>query len=724
VKRSFSAIHSVFMAFALVLELHGHVQNNLVTLAPRASQTAIAASKFSLPPAGNEIPVALLLNEDATTIDFADPSEVSEDVRLASEPGSPSPFQPYTVAESKNPIHTSAGSPSAQQNVVDNVNHYVWDLSPLYGSQAAWQAERNLILTKIATFASWKGKVGNDAQSLAQAMDDAADLRRRAAKMAVYGILVSMEDIHSENAQSEHNVGIMLETQVEGAVSFVDDEVRNLGQLQLDQYMRGEPRLEAHRRRIHQIMHDAPHRLSSDAQSVLNSLGGWPQVSWDTYWALTESDLGWQDIQGPEGEHILANRSSYLRLRGSPNQKLRRAVESAYLDRLKSLEIPFGILLTRRVEADLTIAEKQRFRDGMEAQLFREGMPAEAQGVMVQVAHDNLATLLRYMELRRRALGLPQFSYADVYVDPPGNARRFSVPESMDSFVASAAPLGSEFQTRMRGLLAAPWVHLPPWPNKRDEYGLWYPAGGVGPFGFMKYDGTFNSSNLLAGLAQLMVTYKSIPAEHPPDTRNDPGIYSNAILYAGMILQADYLTDHAADPQQRSIYLILALDRMAQTMFRHPMTVEFESAIQEQILKGAPPSGEQLSALYLALLKQYFGGGKSGMTIDDSFGTEWMSVRLPFGSFETINWPLAMASACTLVERVRAGDPAARKGFDGVLGRGESDLSYDLLKQAGVDLATPEPYNAAIRRMNKLLDQLQGLLQHPSLMSARSAMSR
>ena len=320
------------------------------------------------------------------------------------------------------------GTISAQQTAVADVDHYVWDLSPLYASPAAWETERNLILAKLGEVGSWKGKVGRDAQSLVRAMDDVADLRRRAAKMAVYGILVSMEDIRSEKAQSEHSLGISLETQVEGAVSFVEDEVRNVGQLRLEQYMREEPRLEVHRRRIHQILHDSPHRLSPEAQSVLNNVGAWPQVSWDTYWALTESDLGWRDILGPTGEHIPANRSSYLRFRGSQDEKLRHSVESAYLERSKSLEAPFSILLTRRIEADLTIAKQQKFRDGIEAQLFREGMPPEAQRSMLQVAHDNLVTLHRYVDLRRRALGLQQSSYADVYVDPPGTSRRSAFP--------------------------------------------------------------------------------------------------------------------------------------------------------------------------------------------------------------------------------------------------------------------------------------------------------
>jgi oligoendopeptidase F len=228
----------------------------------------------------------------------------------------------------------------------------------------------------------------------------------------------------------------------------------------------------------------------------------------------------------------------------------------------------------------------------------------------------------------------------------------------------------------------------------------------------MKYRETFNDSSGLAGLATLLMCYENIPHDRPTDTRNDPGIYSNSILYAGMILHVDYLKDHAGDRQERMAYLIRALDRTAQTIFRHTMTTEFESAIQEQVLNERPPSGEQVSALYLKLLRQYFGEGQG--EVDDTFATEWMSVRLPFASFETLNWPFAMAAACSLVEKVRAGDLKARRGFDEVLGRGESDLSYDLLKQAGVDLNTPEPYNAAIRRMNRLLDELESLLKAPN----------
>jgi oligoendopeptidase F len=318
------------------------------------------------------------------------------------------------------------------------VDRYVWNLSSLYPSEADWEADRNVIIVKLQTIGSLRGTVGQNAGAFAHAMNEIADIRRRAGKLAEYGILASMADTSSDKARSQYNVGISLETQVGGAVSFVENEVRNTGADRIAQYMRERPDLEVHRRRIHEILREAPHILSPEAQAVVGSLNRWPLVSWDTYWALSEADLGWTTVDGSAGEKTVANRSAYLQLRGSEDRKLRAAVASAYLGKLKSIEIPFGILLTRRIEADLTIARERKFRDGIEAQLFREGMPASAQSTMVQVAHDNLATFHRYLALRSRAFALGPPSYLDVYADLPGSSHRFSVQESIDTIVAAS----------------------------------------------------------------------------------------------------------------------------------------------------------------------------------------------------------------------------------------------------------------------------------------------
>ncbi|HEX2100450.1 MAG TPA: hypothetical protein VHF69_07295, partial [Candidatus Synoicihabitans sp.] len=57
-----------------------------------------------------------------------------------------------------------------------------------------------------------------------------------------------------------------------------------------------------------------------------------------------------------------------------------------------------------------------------------------------------------------------------------------------------------------------------------------------------------------------------------------------------------------------------------------------------------------------------------------------------------------------------AGEPGAVETYLGLLKAGGSDLSYELVKRAGVDLATPEPYRSTVARMNHIMDQMEAIL--------------
>lgn len=600
---------------------------------------------------------------------------------------------------------------SAQADAASEVNRYIWDLSSLYPDKAAWEAERSTIQQKLKTIDRLKGTVGRDAKSLADALEEVADLRSRAGKMAVYGFLVQAVNTRSETAQTQYNVGEVLETQVEAAVGFIEDEIRAIDKARLVQWMREEPRLQRHRRRINRILRDAPHTLGPEAQAVVETMARWPLQSWDIYWALMDSDLGWPTIKNSEGEDIVVNRSTYSPLRGSPDRNERTDAAHAFLGRLLSLDRVFGLLLTRRIEADLTIARHRKFSDGIEALFFlRDGMPQGSHKIGAEVARANLATLHRYVELRRRVLGLDRFTYSDLYAPPPASNRQFTVAEDIEIIVAASAPLGAEYQARLRKRLAKPWMHLPPQPEKRNMYGIFPPVGGANPYTIMNYTGNYDSSTRFAGAATLMMAFADIPRDRAPETRDDPGIYSNGVLYVGNILHDDYLKDQATDRPERIAYLSHALQKLWREYFRWTIVAELEAGVQDLVMKGEPPTGAQVSQMYLDLLRQYYGQDKGIATVDDVFAAEWMIFRVPFLSYEQDFWPPAMAAACLLVEKLRAGDANARKGMHQVLGRGDLDLTYPLLLEAGIDMTTPEPYQAVIRRMNTLMDELEGLL--------------
>jgi oligoendopeptidase F len=612
-----------------------------------------------------------------------------------------------TSGSPKNHLASSA-SPlpePAQHAKTENpeVERYVWDLSSLYADWAAWEAERTTIKSKLQVVGKLRGTLGRSPQTLADGLDQVSDLRARAAKMAVYGVLVTSADTRSETAQMQYDVGTALESQVESAVAFIRDEILNLGAKRLNEWFRQEPRLERHRIRINRVLSEAPHSLPEAQQSIVASMARWPQLSGDAYWALHDSDVGWPTFQDSEGKQAIFNVYAYR----SVGEKSARA---KFLERLHGLENAFALLLARRIDADLTIARHRKFHDGAEAYWFlRDGMPPGTQRVMIDVARKNLATAHRYFQLRARALNRDRVSYADFYDPAPGVSRSFSISDTMEIAVAASAPLGPEYQQRLRQRFQARWMHLPSWPNKRVSGEVYPPVGGANPYFIMGYLPTLPKARAFAGCVTLMMSDAEIPRDRVPDTRDDPATYQNCVIYIGEFLFDDYLAAHPQNRQERIAYLVNSLDLMWNQYLRWVLASELDARVQELIKDGRTPTGAEISKIYLGLLRDYVGGEDK---VDTAFGTEWITYSIPFESYEYQFWPPAIGAAASIMDGMKVGKIDVNKAVTGVFGRGDSDRSYQLFQQLGINLSDPDVYEAVIRRMNRRLDELESLLNH------------
>lgn len=602
------------------------------------------------------------------------------------------------------PRNVSAQQPTPNDPDVDR---YVSTLSSFYADYKAWDAERAHILQNIETIGRLKGTGSQSAKALADELDAISDLRSRAAKMGLYGQIESDLDTRSETAQAQGAVGRQLEAQVEAAVAFLPGDIRAIGEPVLRQWMKQEPRLRRHRMRITRILQETPHALPTEQASMLASMAGWPEVSGDAYWALMDSDLGWPKMQTSEGKTVEVNIYNYkTQFKGDDQARAAKAL----LGRLQSLRNAFGVLYTSRIEADLTTARYRNFTNGADGMWFlRDAMPEGSLRIMADVARANLATLQRYMNLRARALGLNRVDYGDLYIAPPAVDRRFPIAEVMKMAIEVAVPMGTAFQDHLRQRMEAGWMHLPPWPQKRGTYGIWPPVGGAKPYFIMSYRDDFASARTFAGSVIRMTAKADYPQDSLPDTRDDPAIFGNAGLEAAQTLYDDYLVDHAATRQEKIAYLLYSLDSQLKGFFRWVLFSELDAKVEQLISAGKTPTGTQVSQMYLDLLHDYFGRGT--VAVDDAFADEWIILSsVPFESYEHQGWPPASAAAACITEGLHAGDKNARLAVDGVYGALDSDRSYYLLRQGGIDMATRAPYEMLFRRLNRQLDQIENQL--------------
>ena len=585
------------------------------------------------------------------------------------------------------------------------VDRYVWDLSTLYRDRAAWDTERDYVLRRIATIAK-SGTGRQSAKALADELDAVSDLRMRGGKMAIYGELVSAVD-SSETANMQYDVGASLRTQVESAIAFLPQDILAIGQSRVMVWLQSEPRLARHRVRILRTFLEAPHTLSTDQEATVASMTRWPQESSQLWRALNHADLGWPKLRNADGKEVAVTLNAVLTEFSGADQV--KAFETL-LHKMQSLEGVYGALYTRRIEANLTIARQRKFKDGMDAIWYlHDGMPEGSHHTMIEVARANIPLLQRYMKARNRSIGVHRISYANLGLDPPKINRRFPVADAMKIAVEASEPFGPAYQERLRQLLRHKWMHLPPWPEKAQSFGIYPPVGGIAPYFVMSYRQDYRSSKNFVGGVTLMMSDADIPRDRAPENWDDAGIYANGVIYVGDMLHDDYVADHAADRQEKIAFLVNALDFALAQYFQYVVWAELDEKVQRLIIEGKTPTGAEISQIYLDLLRQYYGRDQP-QAVDEVYATEWTTNAILFASYEYQFWPPGLAMAAQVVERLQVGDDTGRKAVDELLGRSDYDRTYPMLKEVGIDMTGPEPYQALIRRVKRQLDELETLL--------------
>lgn len=613
------------------------------------------------------------------------------------------------------PPADSAGNAETAEaaEAADPAARYTWDLASLYPSEAAWEKERKGIVDGIARLPRLHGKLSASPAALLAGLDEISKLRAAATKMEISGELAHNLDAKSADAERWFQVGSELLPRVDAAAAFAGDEILRVGAARLDAWYRSEPRLERHRIRITRTLREAPHTLPGPEQALVASMARWPNLSSDLWDAVHESDLGWPVMKDADGRDVPVTLGSFRQF--APE----RRAESARLlmTRLAAHASLFGVLYTRRIEADLTIARHRKFDDGIEAMWsLRDGMPAGSSSRVIETARRNLPLLHRYLQVRARALGFPKASYAQVYVPAPdpstgagaGAGGAFDAETAVRLAREVAAPLGKPFRDRVDEAIRGGWMHLPAWPSKRGVFEV-FPVirdtGMAHPYMLTSFHPTYRGARQVTGALFDLVKDADVPADRYPDWRDDPPIYGNGIIYVGDMLFDDLVRGRADGRADKLACAVHALDLLRSNFFDTAAIMELDARVQKLVAEGKPPAGAEVSRIYLSILRDYAGGAE----VDDAFGAEWMTYGTTFFSYEHGFWAGAIAAAAEIVEKIRKGDPAGVQAVDGVFCRGDSDRSYYVLKQAGIDMATPAPYEALMRRFRALLEEIEAL---------------
>ncbi len=585
-----------------------------------------------------------------------------------------------------------------------------WDLSMIYPTPAAWQAAKDKLAADIPKIKAYEGHLGDSAASLRAAMDLVYGLRKEYSRLETYASLNRDENTRVGPALERSQEIDLVGTEFSRAASFISPEILKIGEERLRAYIGNDRGLEQYRFPLMEIVRNAPHTLGPEAEGVISAAGLITGSPAGIYQVLSNADIPWPTIKLSDGREAHLDDAGYTLWRQVPNRDDRKAVFEAFWGKHHEYERTFAVSLFSQVQSDWFRATVRKFPSSLAAALNDSNIPEAVYRTLIAQTNASLPTLQRYFRLRGKMLGIPDLRYWDIYPPLVESDRKYSYEEAKRLVTAAIQPLGPDYVKAFTESLSGRYTHVYPQPGKLSGAYMNGSAYDVHPFVLMNFNGDYESVSTLAhewghGIHSVLAN-----RSQPFATSDYPIFTAEIASTTNEALLLEYMLKVAQSDDEKLYYLGTALEGLRSTFYRQAMFAEFELAIHEVVEKGGALSAEKLNQMYGDLLRRYHGDDKGVLKIDDLVTVEWAYIPHFYRDFYVYQYATSIAAGQAFAARILAGQPGAVDTYLGLLKAGGSDHPYDLVKRAGVDLATPAPYQALVARMNSIMDQIEQIL--------------
>jgi len=588
---------------------------------------------------------------------------------------------------------------------------YAWDLTELFPTKEAWDAARKQVLEDLQKIDQRRGTLGESADSLYRTLDLVSDTTKDALRVYAYSSLASDEDLRVTETQEMNQLGDIMYARFTEATAWIQPELLDVGREVIEAYIDEDERLERFAFQLDDGLRNAPHTLGDEAEETLAYFTQTFGAANNIYSIVANSDIPWPSVTLSNGEEHVIDSQGYSRWRQSENRDDRKKVFDTFWSKWLEYRNSVGSILNSHVQAQVSLARARNYDSVLERELFQDNLPPEVYRTLVEEVNRALPTLHRYFKLRGRILGVDQMHYYDIYPPLVSLDKTFDIETTKQITLEAMSVLGKDWVSMQRDAINKRWMHVYPQRGKRSGAYMNPIAYDVHPYVLLNHHDDYESLSTFAHeWGHAMHTLYSKQAQ-PFDTASYSTFIAEIPSTSLELILQDYMTQNAQSPEEKLFYLGFGLESMRGTFFRQTMFAEFELALYEAAERGEALSGERITEIYGEILKRYHGHDKGVVMIDDLYTNEWMFVPHFYYNMYVFQYATSQTAGTALYEKIREERSAGVENYKNLLRAGGSDYPYNLLTKAGVDLAKPEPYRAAVRKMNAIMDEMERLLE-------------
>ena len=595
----------------------------------------------------------------------------------------------------------------------DKINdRYKWDLTQLFKTNDDWQAGKTELEGKIKEIGKYKGTLANSADQLYQCLEESFNIQKEFTLLYEYARDLSDQDTRESGPMGMSQEMQQIGTKLSAATAYIDPEILTIEKSTIEKFLKEKPELKDYAHYIDNIQRLKPHTRSAEVEEVISQAGIMSDTPYDIYGIFKNADMPRPEIELTDGKKVSLDDAAYTLYRADDNRDMRIKVFEDFFGAYKQYERTFGTQLYGEVKKDIFYKNVQNYKSCVESALDANNIPVEVYTNLIKSVHENLPTLYRYLNLRKKMLGIDELRYFDMY---PSLVKEvdlnYTIDQAEDLIKDALKPMGNDYLATLNKAFNNRWIDVYPNTGKRSGAYSTGSAYDVHPYILMNFNGKYEDVSTLAHeLGHTMHSYYSNKNQTYANS-NYPIFLAEVASTCNEALLADYVLNHIKDPQKRLSLLGSQLETFRTTLFRQTQFAEFELKIHEMAEKGEALTGDKLTKLYLDILKTYYGNDKGVTVIDDLYGIEWAYIPHFYYNFYVFQYATSLCASNAISEKILDKNSDMRdKYVKEFLSKGRSEYAIPILKNIGVDMTTTEPYELAFKKMNKIMDEIEEIL--------------
>ena len=582
-----------------------------------------------------------------------------------------------------------------------------WHLDDIYASDELWQQDFDKLKASLKPMESFKGQLVNSGEQLLACLKTRDEISITGGKLYAFARMHRDENTADAKYQAMAGKVESLLSEAGSVTAFIEPEILAIPNETLAKFRQEEKGLVEYNFYFDNLARQKQHVLSPAEEAILSRVSEVTQASENTFNMLAHADIEFPQTIDENGQSVQLSEGRYSLFIRSSNRNVREQAFNNLFKTYNKYRNTFASTLSGDVKKNVFYAKTRNYDSARNASLTGDNVPTEVYDNLIDTVHNNLAPLHRYVTLKKKFLHVDEIHMYDLYT-PLVKDVNLTLPydEGTKLVRTGLKPLGPEYETILDKGLTSGWIDV--YENKGKQTGA-YSWGNYGthPFVLLNYNNRYDAVSTLAHeMGHAIHSYYS-QKHQPYPTSSYTTFCAEVASTTNEILLLEHMLKTTTDKKIKLYLINQYLEQVRGTVYRQTMFAEFEKLIYAAAEQNEPLTADLLDKTWHDLNATYYG---PDIVIDKEIDVEWARIPHFYMDFYVYQYVTGYSAATTLAEKIlQEGQPAQEK-YINFLKSGGSDYSINILKQAGVDMSSPQPIEITLAKFSKMLDEMEKLL--------------